>query len=178
MDKTNWEEVTIGEARIWLRSKMNEGGESCPCCCQHVETYKRALNGTMARWLIWLVRNFELNIAEHKLTHNDPPNLDELWIEARRSGVTGGDYGKLVHWKLAKQREGKDGFKGRGSGLWQPTQKGIDLAHGRLEVPSHVNIYNGRVLCISKTTISIQAAVGGKTEYKLIGSRPISIGVL
>lgn len=177
MDKQiDWNDMTIAEARTWLRGKMDQGGASCPCCKQHVEIYRRALNGTIARWLIWLVRSFEITIAEIKLTQNDEPNRDEIWIEARRSGATGGDYGKLLHWRLAKQKEGKDGLQGRGSGLWQPTQKGIDLAHGRIEIPSHVRLYNGRVLGFSETMISIQAAVGGDVEYKLIWSRPISVG--
>ena len=44
---TGWDDgMTLGEARDWLRERI-EDGEECPCCRQFAKVYRRRLYATM-----------------------------------------------------------------------------------------------------------------------------------
>ena len=147
---------TLAEARQIVAGGVQEG-VTCPCCDQYIKRYKRALNSTMARFLIWLVR-----------TSRDTPGG---WVDIRRCPVRGGDYAKLLHWGMVAHAEDKDG--GKRSGMWRPTEQGVEFAHSVTRVPSHVFLLTGQVDGWASTTTDIRGALGKRFDYlELMGLVP------
>lgn len=147
---------SLAEARLMVSGGVHEG-VTCPCCDQFVKQYKRSLNSTMARWLIWLVRTSKKTPGE--------------WVNIKRSPVRGGDYAKLLHWGMVSQAPDEEG--GKRSGMWRPTARGIDFAHSAVRVPSHVFLLTGQVEGWSTTSIDIRGALGSRFDYlELMGLTP------
>ena len=135
-------------ARDELTQKLDEG-TICPCCGQHAKRYKRKIHSGMARWLIWLVREYAASGGQ--------------WVDIKRSPQRGGDYAKLGHWGLIEQAP-PDTTHNR-SGMWRPTQKGFDFAHNVIRVPAYVLMYNGQIDGWAPSTVSIRDALGEKFDY-------------
>ena len=147
---------TLQAARREIREQIDEG-VTCPCCGQYAKRYKRAIYSTMARGLIWLVR-------ESKRTPGG-------WVDIKRAPVRGGDYAKLGHWGMITQAEPSGASKR--SGLWRPTEKGIQFAYSAIRVPSHVFLFNGTVDGWADTTVDIREALGHRFDYlELMGINP------
>lgn len=142
---------TLAEARDTLRANLDDGSK-CPCCDQFARRYKRKLNSDMARSLILIVDEYL----------HEPH--DTSWVDIQEIDVRGGDYAKLRHWGLLESRPNDDDTK-RTSGLWRPTELGIDFAQGRARMPSHVYIYNNKVDGFTDSTITIREALGDAFDY-------------
>lgn len=148
--------TTLAEAQAIVEHGRAEG-IPCPCCEQFCKLYKRKLNSAMAAWLVWLVVEYEKSPG---------------WIDIRTSPVRGGDYAKLLHWNLVLQRpKDKSDRVRRTSGHWMPTPTGIEFAHGRGWVPSHVFLYNNKREGYSEETVTVHGALGKKFNYsELMGA--------
>lgn len=142
MDQTK----TIAEARQWLQANSAEGA-NCPCCDQKVRLYKRKLNSNMARFLISLVKKWKATGS---------------WVSYKDCVFKGRDYNYLNRWGLANQAPREPGKVS--SGLWIPTQLGVDFVYNLCPVPSHVFIYDGSVFGFSDTTVRIEDALGSPFE--------------
>lgn len=147
--------LTLGEARKQLLAS-SEKGAHCPCCNQHVKIYKRKLNSNMAEFLCSLVRNYK---AKELLG-----DADGMWVHFKECKLTGLDYSYLAVWGLTVTKTNLDSTK-KGSGLWKPTQKGIDFAGGRVSVPSHAFIYNNEVLEWSDTLVYLRDVFDRHFDY-------------
>jgi len=158
---------TIGEGAKKLLDIMLEGDQAeCPCCSQTCAIYPRGLYDKMAAWLVFLVRTYEVT---------------GTWVDIKAFPVRGGDYAKLVYWGMAELSPATPANK-RTSGMWRPTDKGIDFVYHRIQVPSHVLLYNGKVCAVEGTVgvrpareyrggwclnrISIIDALGEKWDYR------------
>jgi hypothetical protein len=162
------ETTTLAQGRAWLEPQLFKGAK-CPCCTQHVQAYIRPLGKPQARWLIWLVQTYERELARYSRAHGDP----SIWIDIQHAPLRGGDYAKLSHWGLVERKGGKEPKAHRGSGLWRPTAKGIDLAYDRINVPSHVVLLRGSKLRFLQTRITIRQALGKDIDYdQLINTPP------
>lgn len=155
-------EVTVREARQVVYARL-ETGSSCPCCGQYARMYRRPLYDKMAAWLIWCVQAYDPEEAPW-LHVNEGPVLQN------RKG--GGDFAKLAHWGLIEEQpRSDDADHKRSSGYWRPTERGIAFAHGQIEVPSHVFLYDNRVQRqvgvdgFSPDNVSIFAALGKRFDY-------------
>lgn len=146
-------EMTLAQAREILHAEMNDGTK-CPCCEQNVKVYRRALNASMARSLIWLVC-FCKNAPRWVNVPKDAPK----WLQRSR------ELPKLAYWGMIVSRPNTDDPSKRCSGEWAPTQRGYDFAHGEIAVPSHVGVYNGTVRYYSEKLTTIQAALGKAFDY-------------
>lgn len=149
--------MSLAEAQRIVRDKRAEGVE-CPCCEQYCKVYKRRLNGAMAQWLIWLVREHETGGGEAWLHVNDGPV-----IQSRKGG---GDFAKLAHWGLIQERPNDEDEAKRASGYWRPTTSGVDFAHGRITVSAYVFIWNNNVVEFSEEHATIQQALGARFNYR------------
>lgn len=132
-------------------------GVTCPCCGQYVKSYKRALNAPMVQFLIWLV------LAWQK---------DERWYDFREAPLIqsrrgGGDFPKLVLWGLIETAKAPMQGK-RTSGLYRPTTKGVAFVHAHLSVPSHVLLYDNRVLGWSDKNVDVVQALGKHFDYQTL----------
>lgn len=155
MTKLN-DEATLKEAQEYVeRGRVK--GVACPCCNQYAKDYRRQVNRAMARFLLWLVEEFEAREDKDAwISVNDGP-----LIQHRRGG---GDFAKLAHWGLIEQMPNDDANK-RTSGFWRPTQKGIDFAHDRITIEKYLTLYNNEVLAVSKEMVSIRDALGKNFNY-------------
>ena len=90
-------------------------------------------------------------------------------IDTRRCGpkwlvAAGGEFAKLAHWTLIRQRVNEDTGK-RTSGVWAPTKRGVEFAYGRIAIASHVHLYNNSPVGFSGRT-NIHGALGTKFDYE------------
>lgn len=162
--------ATLDDAKVWLRDRAREG-EICPCCEQYVKVYKRALNAQMARWLIWLVRCYRQSVLA-----SDGNDSIKQWVDIKGSPVRGGDYAKLVHWALVEHKRNEKDATRKDSGLWRPTQRGVDFVFRRCSVPSHVYLYDNRRLNWDDNTIrqvTVVDCLDKKFNYEELMKAPI-----
>lgn len=141
---------TLAEAKQWLRDRVDDGAE-CPCCEQFAKVYKRKLNSTMARGLLWLYKQ------------------GDGWVEANRTAPhwlvsKGGTFATLSHWGLIEEQPGTGGAK-RTSGVWRITPAGKVFASGAGMTPARVRLYAGRVLGFSSEQTTIREALGKRFNY-------------
>jgi hypothetical protein len=134
-------------------------GFTCPHCGRYGQEYKRKLNSGMAASLIWLVKFYE---------SRKPLGVD-FWVNVQENGtrqvLTSREIGKLQYWGLAELKPNLDEPDKKESGLWRPTGKGIDFVYNRTRVPSHVFVYDDKVLEFSTETVNVQDALGTKFSY-------------
>ena len=116
--REEWRQVIEGE------------GDRCPCCDRWGRIYKRHINETMARSLMWLC-----DAPTEKGWVNVP-------VHAPRWLVRSNQLPTLRWWELV-ERAGSDDVKKKHSGLWRPTDLGRAFASGKVAVPKTVFTYNG-----------------------------------
>lgn len=174
--------TTLKQAKDWLRLRAKRGAR-CPCCKQYVKVYKRPLHSSMALVLVLLVRNFEAMatpLLDDGFVHV-PTFINKLGLKAGVAAAVRGDWAKLVHWGLIENRpKDVDDISKKDSGYWRPTSKGIDYAHGRCTVNSHVYLYDNILLNWEDQTIArltIFDALGEKFDYSRLMSAPIHVQV-
>lgn len=129
-------------------------GLLCPCCGQLCKMYGRKMYAEMGAWLIWLVQAYKQDPRWYSV--NEGPAFQH------RKG--GGDYGKLVHWKLVERAPNDMAVK-RTSGLWRPTGEGMRFAMGDSKVPSHVYLFNNKVYKFSDEQVDIKTVLGEHFDY-------------
>jgi hypothetical protein len=141
-----------------LRAQLVEGC-NCPGCGGWAKRYNRKLNGSIARWLIELVRR--------------SPNGE--WVEGSVVTKALGDLGKdattlLPDWGLIEgcavcQRQ---------AGKWRPTELGREFVAGRAKVPMTIYTYNRERLGHdeSKGDVSIHEVIGDRFDYDELMSAP------
>jgi hypothetical protein len=139
--------VTLGEARQWLRDRVAKGAE-CPCCTQYAKIYRRKLNSGMAISLIRMYRAGGTGWVDVTIE-----------IPARHR-----EEGKLRYWDLVEP--------GTTRGVWKVTPKGEEFVKEEIKVPSHVDIYDDKMLRLVGDPIGIRDALGSKFDYEELMSTP------
>lgn len=141
------------EARADVLARRAEG-VTCPCCGLYVRSYRRKLHATMAAGLVRLVRCWQANGRDWVDTTRGA-NLPRVWL---------GDFGKLAYWALIEAAPNDDPAK-RTSGIWRPTPRGVEFAHNRLAVASHVEVFNGQVLAYADDRVTVVDCLGTSFNY-------------
>lgn len=149
--------VTVDEARNEVMSKLDKG-VVCPCCNQFARRYRRAMNGTMAAGLCALVKEY--------LTTKDWVYIGDLPF-GKHSDLrsAGGQFAKLVHWNLIVSKPRDESTRGRTTGFWKPTERGVDFALSRRMEPDCLFIYNNQVQARSSNMILIRDALDETFDY-------------
>lgn len=145
---------SLSQTREEVMKRIADGEQvRCPVCDQNCKMYKRKLNAMQAVFLCWLVRRWVANGGG--------------WIDVPKEypRKIGGEYGKLAHWKLAELKTNDDDPSKRTSGLWRPTQKGIDFASETITVPKYVFLYNNELHSVSEEHTTIRESLGEKFDY-------------
>lgn len=142
--------VSLGEARDWLRDRIDKGA-GCPCCKQFAKVYPRRLYAAEGAGLI----------AMWRLNRDD-------WVKIPALKMQGGDLLKARFWDLIEpmpNAERADGSKR--VGIWRLTLRGVDFVHGRTKVPRIARVYNNRCLGLdaSKGEAGIRDVLGARFEY-------------
>lgn len=142
----------LGEARSWLRDRINDG-EHCPCCHQWAQVYYRTINSGMA---VGAIRLWRWTVS-HGSEYAHLPSL------GRRSS----EESKLRYWGLAEEDETRAGY-------WRLTEKGTWWVLGRIKVPHYVRVYDGKALTPPQSRsksgkvrpdVGIRDALGAKFDY-------------
>ena len=135
----------------WEVAIEGDGGH-CPCCNRWGKIYKRPLNASMARSLLWLVNGSNRGDG---WTH--VPSTAPTWMLRSLQLPT------LHLWGLVESSDTKT--KLASSGLWKPTQKGIAFADDLCSVPKYVYVYDNTVRGFEGPDIDIEQALGSKYNY-------------
>lgn len=143
--------VTIAEERTRLKNNIHKGTK-CKCCGQMVKLYTRKLYSSQMKGLINLYKKYM----------NKP---DYYHISTFEIVAGGGDFAKMEFFGLIEAQTNTDSTK-RTSGMWKPTQKGIDFVNGRISVPEAVMIYNQSFVGFTENHIYIKDAIGNKFNYE------------
>jgi hypothetical protein len=153
--------TTLAEASTWVKERIRRGAV-CPCCDQLAKIYKRKLNSSMAYALLLIRLAFR--------TQTDwlhvPEYLTKVVRTKAKATTRGGDWAKLVHWKLIVPKD--DEIRGDGSkraGFYKITDLGIAFVDGRAKVPKHVFLYAQKCLGVSEEMTTIDEALGDKFNY-------------
>lgn len=138
--------TTLADAKTWLKARLDKG-ESCPCCGQRAQMYRRKINSGMARSLIHMYRLSGTN-----------------WVHVKQIGAASREEGKLAYWGLVEEQKAT-GLHGGRAGYWRVTDKGEQFILGKLQVPTYAKVYNGRVFGFEGGPASIKDALGTKFNY-------------
>lgn len=148
---------TLAEAKQELRNNFQKG-MNCPCCGQFVKLYKRKLNKTMVYALTIIYKLHK----EHGFDKYFKMNEEIAKMNIPSSNI---EYAKLNYWGLLEEKENTD-YSKKTSGYWRLTSTGIDFLENKIDVPTHVFIYNNKVQGFSKEKTFIQEALGNHFNYK------------
>lgn len=146
--------MLLAKAKQFVLSGRGDG-VACPCCSQFCKIYKRKLNSTMARSIVWLVREYGRNGGR--------------WIDVPRTAprfiIQTNQLGTILHWDLLETKPTTDTTK-KSSGFWRPTERGIDFAHRRVSVPSHVLLYLNELESWSDEYVYVDDCLGQRFDYQ------------
>jgi len=138
----------------WVLVIEGEGGH-CPCCDRWGKVYRRPLNASMARSLIWLTQAPDRGDG---WTH--VPSTAPTWMLRSQQLATLHLWGLVIGFdtdtKLAS------------SGLWKPTPLGVAFARNQAKVQRYVYVYNNQVRGFDGDEISVIEALGEKYNYENI----------
>lgn len=163
MDLFGAESVTSTLKRETMAAAAKDGC-ACPVCDQFVKVYKRSITSTMARQLIHAWRCHGVMVWFHTRD-----------VVMNSSGA--GDFSKLEIWELIEKQplDRRDDHK-KTSGLWRITQKGADFIQGKITLPGHAAVYNGKLLEFIGPEQGIHEALGNKFNYReLMGWVKLSV---
>lgn len=134
------------------RQVIKGDGDRCPCCDRWGRIYKRNINETMARSLMWLC-----NAPTVKGWVNVPAYAPRWLVRSNQLPT-------LRWWELV-ERAGSDDVKKKHSGLWRPTDLGRAFAGGEVAVPKTVFTYNGSREKYGNEAVFISECFGTHFSY-------------
>lgn len=148
-----FEVALLNRLRGQWRTTAENGGGRCPCCDRWGRVYKRNINETMARSLIWLcgapAENGWVNVPAHA----------PRWLIRTNQLPT------LRYWDLV-QRASAMGSDKKHPGLWRPTQLGRVFARDEVSMPKTVYTYNDQREKYGDEVIRISECFGSHFSYK------------
>jgi hypothetical protein len=134
--------------------------QRCPTCARSVKVYKKIIHYSLALEMIYIVKLYAIT--------NDWVRV----IDVKRKvgdrhpavNVGGGDLAKLRYWGLTFPCP-NDNPKKRCSGLWKPTQDGIDFVNRKHKVNKYAVTYNAEVLKLEGQLVDIVGCLKDKFDY-------------
>ena len=146
--------TTLKQAKNYLRENFDEGTK-CPCCGQFVRLYKRRLNSSMSRALVWI----------SGASQSSKDGWVDVLAKAPKWLTKTNQHPTLRWWGLLERMPNDESHK-KHSGVWRPTKKGIAFALGETRVPQYIFHYNNKVIGQSDELITISEAFGVKFDYQ------------
>lgn len=134
---------TTEQARARWADTIHQGGGRCPVCDRWGSIYRRGINRTMARSLLWL---------------NAQQGDAEGWVNVPATGpkdvLRTNQLATLRWWGLIERKDNSDPKK-RCSGLWRVTELGRQFSAATVRVPKFVYTYDAVVRMTSTETVAI-----------------------
>lgn len=135
----------------WRKTVEGKGG-SCPCCGRWGRVYRRPLNATMARSLVWLC------LASQSEDWVDVPKTAPRWL------VQSNQLPSLRWWDLVVRLASEDEDK-KHSGFWKPTPLGRAFCKGEATVKRCVYTYAGCFEKFGGADVKITDCLGEGFSY-------------
>jgi hypothetical protein len=145
---------TLEEVRGYVLDHLRSGAR-CPCCGQTAKVYGRKYNLSEAYSLIWLVKESGPLMRWVNVPENAPKGL----IKSR-------EFPKNRYWGLIEPKPNDDDPKKKDSGIWRPTDKGVNFAYNRIRLEQRVFLYDNHVVGFASETMSILDALGTRFDYE------------
>ena len=152
----------------------------CCACGQHVKTYRRSINATMASALVAFARE-----SAHKLNGAQlmtwpvgmAPMLPFIHAPAFFARINhpaqrGGDFVRFRHYGFIAPMPGDRGDGSHRNGWWRITDAGIAFARGDASAPRYLSVYNNTVVDQSEERVTIRDVLGESFDYTDLASRP------
>lgn len=144
----------------WNKTIHGDGGK-CPCCDRFGKVYSRTINETMAKSLEWL---YKQNTTKGLREWIDVPN------SAGKEILRTNQLSLLRWWDLVGRQTPSPTdkkHKGKHSGMWRITLKGMDFVEGKAVVPYKVHTYAGEVVGqTDDNLITFEACRGTRFDYQ------------
>lgn len=149
-------DVTLAEEKARVEeARWTKEGTCCGACGHYVKVYKRRLNGSMAKGLLWLAQASGDERAWVQVSSSAP-----RWMIATNQWTV------LQHWGLVERRPKVIGQESRRtSGVWRPTEKGVAFAKNQIGVPLYVVLYNNERLDHVGPDVCIREALPKGFDY-------------
>jgi len=148
-------DLDVRAAAEAFRAAIENGNVAvCPCCGRNGQVIRRTVHSSMAASLVWLVGVFRRT-------------GDWVYIpdEAPRWLINTREWGRMRYWGLVEPRPNIDNRK-RTSGVWRPTQLGMDFSDGFVRIPKYVYIFDDTIIERSGDMIHVKDALGKKFSYE------------
>jgi hypothetical protein len=151
-------DTTIKAAREYVHHHKFMKGTRCPVCDRRVKVDVRVFNRSMARGLIWLVVASRARVASDGVEWVDVQRTAPRWMVQTQQFAT------TRYWGLIEPMPNEDKRK-KDSGIWRPTQKGIDFVENGTLIPAAAGFYNGKVDHFSSEQVDISECFGVAFDY-------------
>lgn len=143
--------TTIQEGKDYIRKNIN-GGVICACCEQVIRITKSTPTKKAISSLCNLVMQFQKN--------QTPLHITKFYVDIKDR-----NFPWLVWWELVKRVDNIDETK-RTSGIYYPTQKGIDFVFNKIKIHKYVNRLMGNIIGYDEPLIGIHdVLLNKKGEY-------------
>lgn len=149
---------TLEEAKRFIKDGL-DAGCSCPCCGQYIKRYRRCLNSGMAQALIWIVRQHRKKVGSGE------GGWVAVNLDAPPQVLRNREWGRLEDWGMIQEKENADPAK-KESGLWMPTEYGVEFACNRARAWRRMHYVDGKVVGNDLEQITIVDALGEGFNYQ------------
>lgn len=156
VDTLDTETQELMKLREGWRLKIEGDGGYCPCCDRWGKIYRRSINASMARSLMWLSQQQDRGDGWVHV-----PSIAPAWLLRSNQLATLHLWGLVVSFDPAES-------KLAASGLWRPTPKGLMFVHNAATVPKYAYVYNNRVEEFEGPDVSIEQCLGDKFDYQTL----------
>lgn len=113
----------------------------CACCGQKVVAYRHKVTWAQACALTILVDLYEEDPGHHHIT-----NIKRVTRKrTREPDLILSHFSVMAKWDLIEDQPNIDKPDQRTSGMWKPTQAGIDYVYNRITIPKYLWVYNNRI---------------------------------
>ena len=157
-DRPAEEEMSLAEAKAWLRPKALKGGARCPCCDQWTQIYKTPIHSGMGKVLALICSAYTRGLLDREDYLHVEHYTAELKIPIR------GYHGKLRFWNLVEAKANENPKK-KDSGYWRPTPLAFDFVAGRVSVPRYAFLFNNACLHMSEEQTTIHDVMRTPFDY-------------
>jgi len=144
--------------QIALTNAERQSRIECPVCDRIAIVYWKAIHSSSAAALVRLVRMYQ-GLGIH---------IDDFNIE-QGGNSSYCNFASLKLWNLVKPQENILTRKSA-SGIWHPTQHGIDFVNERITVPKTAVTFNKEIIRFEGEQVGIREALGNRFDYgRLMG---------
>jgi hypothetical protein len=155
---------TLADARGYVLAKRDEG-VVCPCCNQFAKCYRRKLNSSMVRGLIYVYHLYK------RLAWSAGVWLHLPQFFASHRICTSNDGSLLRHWGLIEPRPGVRLDGSKRVGYYRITTLGRAFVEKKATVPKFAVLYSQELLDMEGPSITVDDALASRFSYEELMSR-------